>query len=146
MKKNTSIKIIISVVIIIALAAFIVNINSIIPQAPTLSQNLSGQNYSDCFSQSPDTLVFVYSNTCPHCQAMKPIVQELQQEGYKFYYAESTDPQARDLVTGCFGDLQRAQRIQGRCQRQSLKVLQIAAQAVKFKNVKVFYRGTLGVY
>ncbi|MCX6778600.1 MAG: hypothetical protein NT157_07035 [Candidatus Micrarchaeota archaeon] len=39
-------------------------------------------------------VVFIHTNTCPHCTTMKPIVEKLVGEGYDFVYAEYYDPAA----------------------------------------------------
>lgn len=114
MEKKDSIKTIISIVVIVALAVFIVTINKLIPQKklinnPTLP--ITGAlvtEYGKCFSnygESPTEIVFVHSNYCPYCRNMMPIVEELEKEGYKFYWAESSDNKAKDVVTNCFSDL-----------------------------------------
>ncbi len=110
MKKNDFIKTAASILIIIVLAVIIVNASKFISteKAPTEQQtiqNNEGVDYSDCFSGSPDTVVFVYSNSCPHCHNMMPIIQELEGEGHKFYWAESSDAGARQVINECFSDL-----------------------------------------
>jgi FKBP-type peptidyl-prolyl cis-trans isomerase 2/glutaredoxin len=63
---------------------------------------------STCYGKygiSKGTVVFVHSNTCPHCQNVKPIVQELKNQGYSFYLAESQDADAQKVVNECFGDV-----------------------------------------
>ncbi|HZX44848.1 MAG TPA: hypothetical protein VFF28_04150 [Candidatus Nanoarchaeia archaeon] len=106
---SSNIKIALSILIIAALAAFIVNINDLIPKEapllPTAGTDNSGKDYSDCFGESPGTVLFVYSNSCPHCQNMKSIIKELEKEGYKFYWAEGSDPEARDIIDQCFSDI-----------------------------------------
>lgn len=105
-EKKKLLNILISIGIIIALALFIVNINNLFPKkviAP-VEKNTS-TDYSNCFKESPGTVIFVYSNSCPHCTKMKPIVQELEQEGYEFYWADGADPEARQVISACFQDL-----------------------------------------
>jgi thiol-disulfide isomerase/thioredoxin len=109
-KKNTT-KSIVSALIIIALAVLIVNANKLVspkvpgeePTKPIGSESVV--DYENCFSEDPSTVVFVYSNSCPYCNNMKPIIEELEKEGYKFYWAESSDSEARDIVSSCFNDL-----------------------------------------
>ena len=127
MEKTDIIKTVISIVIIIVLAVLVVNINKVItPKAPGVEEQtvptLNGpesdtavtgvavteeavKDYGQCFSKDPSTIVFVYSNSCPYCKGMMPIVQEWEKEGYKFYWAESSNSEARDIVSNCFNDL-----------------------------------------
>lgn len=37
------------------------------------------------------TVVFFHTNTCPHCNNMKPIAMKLASEGYEFLFAELYD-------------------------------------------------------
>lgn len=122
MKKTNKTKTIISLIVIVALAILIVNINKVVPSSSSntvgvqAKQEVSGKEltggvvteYGKCFSEygeSPETVVFVHSNSCPHCNNMKPIIKELEDEGYGFYWAESSDIQAVNMVSSCFGDL-----------------------------------------
>ena len=103
----------IAVLIIIVLAVLVVNANKLIKsKAPetTEKQNIDSTgesvvDYGDCFSEDPSTVVFVHSNGCPHCKSMMPIIEELEKEGYKFYWAESSDSAARQVVNDCFSDI-----------------------------------------
>jgi len=52
-----------------------------------------------------NTIIFIHSNSCPHCQKMMPIVKELEQEGYTFYWAESSNQEASSIVNSCLSDL-----------------------------------------
>jgi thiol-disulfide isomerase/thioredoxin len=101
----------ISIIVIVILAALIVNINKIVPgrQQMAAEQKTAvlneGLSYDSCFSEDQGTVVFVHSNSCPHCRTMMPIVEELENEGYKFYWAEGSDSEARSVIEGCFSDL-----------------------------------------
>lgn len=113
MGKNDLIKSAVSIVVIIVLAVLIVNANKLIsPKKPIVGQEenlpLDGgdvTDYGECFNEEPGTVVFVYSNSCPYCNNMKPIINELENEGYKFYWAESSDSESRAIVSDCFSDL-----------------------------------------
>ncbi len=111
MEKAYITKTIISIIIIIALTIFIANINKLIPpkvqttQEATTPTTKAVINYGECFSENPSTVVFVHSNSCPHCRTMMPIIEELEKEGYKFYWAESSDSEARDVINNCFSNL-----------------------------------------
>ena len=52
-----------------------------------------------------DTVIFVYSESCPHCQNMKPLVKELEGEGYNFYWATGSDSNAYEMLEECFADI-----------------------------------------
>ena len=103
----------VSVLIIIILGVLIVNMDKLIsPRNKVIDEEaitpLSGgavKDYGDCFSENPSTVVFVHSNSCPHCRNMVPIIEELEEEGYGFYWAESSDSEARDVINNCFSDL-----------------------------------------
>lgn len=102
-----------SILIIIVLAVVIVNVNKFIsPKAPQTAEESQGVlsesnpvDYGECFNKDPSTIIFVHSNSCPHCIRMKPIVTELEGEGHKFYWAESSDIESRELISNCFSDL-----------------------------------------
>jgi len=44
---------------------------------------------TECETIDFKEIVFIYSLECPHCQKMAPIVKELEEEGYEFFWAES---------------------------------------------------------
>ena len=108
--KNDLIKSAVSVLVIIILAVLIVNANKLISPKAVQEQDMpasegSVKDYEECFSEDPSTVVFVYSNSCPYCNNMKPIINELENEGYNFYWAESSDTEAREVVNSCFAEL-----------------------------------------
>lgn len=116
MEKIDIMKTIVSVIVIILLAVFIVNINKLVspkvqniveePITPITSGVVT--DYGKCFSrygESSTTIVFVHSNYCPHCRSMIPIIEEMEKGGYKFYFAESSDSEAREIVSNCFSNL-----------------------------------------
>ena len=113
MEKGDLIKIFISILFIVFLAFLVVNANKLIKSnLPEIAEKQdigstgeSVVDYGDCFSEDPSTVVFVHSNSCPHCNSMKPIIGELEEEGYKFYWAESSDSAARQVVNDCFSDI-----------------------------------------
>ncbi|MBW2977409.1 hypothetical protein KY331_01045 [Candidatus Woesearchaeota archaeon] len=55
----------------------------------------------ECTGLDPETVIFYYSTGCPWCQKMKPGVENLEKEGYKFYWAEGSDPEAAELIDNC---------------------------------------------
>ena len=56
------------------------------------------------YDLTDDTVIFYHANWCPHCQDMMPIVEELEQEGYNFHWAESSTGEGVDVVVECFKD------------------------------------------
>ena len=113
MEKGDIIKSILSILVIIILAVLILNADKLIsPRKRVVGEDsitpLSGgavRDYRDCFSDDPSAIVFLHSNSCPHCRSMMPIIEELEEEGYNFYWAESSDSEARDVISNCFSDI-----------------------------------------
>ncbi|MEA2037464.1 MAG: hypothetical protein U9O94_08185 [Nanoarchaeota archaeon] len=121
MKKTEVPKLVTSIIVVIVLAVFIVNIDNVIPSqvSNTVEKKVkqdtgSGEitstvvaDYANCFSnygQDPIEVVFVHSNYCPHCSTMKPIIGELEDEGYGFYWAESSNSEAANIISDCFSN------------------------------------------
>lgn len=52
-----------------------------------------------------DTVIFVYSDSCPHCTNMKPLIEELEGQGYNFYRATGSDAKSQELLSDCFADI-----------------------------------------
>ena len=112
---SNKIKIASSITAIIVLAILIVNIDKLIPSSTSnaieqpiakLTEDLT--DYAACFSnygQPPSAVVFVHSNSCPHCRSMMPIIEELEDEGYQFFWAEGSDSKAEEIVSTCFSNL-----------------------------------------
>jgi thiol-disulfide isomerase/thioredoxin len=66
------------------------------------------EKYSDCALANgleKETVIFVYSNSCPHCLKMQPIVSDLELEDYKFKWASASDNEARALLKKCYSDV-----------------------------------------
>ena len=113
MGRKDLIKSAIAILVIIILVVLIVNVNKLISpkvlQTAEEEQDVLGEggvvDYGNCFDKDSSTVVFVHSNSCPHCNSMKPIIEELEEEGYGFYWAESSDSEARNVINSCFGDL-----------------------------------------
>ena len=51
---------------------------------------------------SSDTIIFYYSNSCGWCAKMKPGVEVLEEEGYKFHWVEGSE--TSELIDDCIGD------------------------------------------
>ena len=51
-----------------------------------------------------ESVVFYYTNSCPFCLDMIPIVKELEKEGYKFFWADAATANAQP-VRECFADV-----------------------------------------
>ncbi|MBW2988703.1 hypothetical protein KY358_00130 [Candidatus Woesearchaeota archaeon] len=101
-----------SLAVIIILAVIIVNANKFTREGGETgageSQELindGSKDYGECFDKDPSTVVFLYSNSCPHCSSMKPIVSELIKEGYSFYMAEGSNAEAREIISRCLSSL-----------------------------------------
>ncbi len=58
----------------------------------------------DCaepYNITAGTVIFYYSNGCGYCQKMKPLVEELQGEGYSFYWSEVSADETRGVIEKC---------------------------------------------
>ncbi len=70
-------------------------------------KNISDQKKSavECLAKynvTPDTVVFYHTDWCPHCQKMKPWVQNLTDSGYKFFSVEAEkEPDKVKIVAEC---------------------------------------------
>ncbi len=53
------------------------------------------------YNISKDAVVFYHTQTCPHCQNMMPLVEELEKEGYVFYHADAQKTEG-EHVQECF--------------------------------------------
>ena len=65
------------------------------------------EKYSACAVEnglSKGSIIFVYSDSCPHCTRMKPIVKDLE-ESYGFYWASASDSSAKAVLRECFSDV-----------------------------------------
>ncbi|MFH1470981.1 MAG: thioredoxin family protein [Candidatus Micrarchaeota archaeon] len=47
------------------------------------------------------TMMFYHADWCPHCAKMKPIVEELENNGYKFYWIEEKNETAITVLNDC---------------------------------------------
>ncbi len=55
---------------------------------------------------SEDAVVFYHTDWCPHCQKMKPLVQNLTDKGYKFFSVEAEkEPENVKIVNDCFSNV-----------------------------------------
>jgi len=70
-----------------------------------IAQMSAVENCISNYNITKDTIIFIHSNYCPHCQKMIPIVQELEQEGYSFYWAETSDQEANEMMNNCLSSL-----------------------------------------
>jgi len=62
---------------------------------------------ADCAEEndvSAETVIFYYSDTCPWCTKMKPGVEELEEEGYEFLWANTADADTNAVIDECFRD------------------------------------------
>ncbi|MBW2982405.1 peptidylprolyl isomerase [Candidatus Woesearchaeota archaeon] len=58
----------------------------------------------DDYGISKDTIIFYHATWCPHCQDMMPIVRDLENEGYKFFWAESSSKDS-SIIVDCFREV-----------------------------------------
>lgn len=59
---------------------------------------------TDCDAIDFKDVIFVHSINCPHCQTMMPIIEDMEEEGYKFFWAESSTEEKKD-TRDCYGDV-----------------------------------------
>ena len=119
-KKQNSVAAVIAIIAIFAISAFILNIDKIFPDNEEIIVNneeitenagieLTGAStYSECSAKqglSKGTVLFIYSDSCPHCTRMKPILTGLESNGYDFYWVTSGDNKARAVISSCFKDV-----------------------------------------
>jgi len=74
---------------------------------PTQKSDVSN-SYTKCLDKyniPSNSVIFVHSDYCPHCRNMVPIIKKLEEEGYLFYWVESSDQEATQVVRECFSDL-----------------------------------------
>jgi hypothetical protein len=65
------------------------------------------EKYSACAVEnglSKGSIIFVYSDSCPHCTRMKPIIKDLE-ETYEFYWASASDSSSKAILRDCFSDV-----------------------------------------
>ncbi len=67
--------------------------------------NMEAKKCLEGYNISKDTIIFYYSNNCGYCAQMKPIVEKLQNEGYTFYWAETTTGEGMDVVSNCLPNI-----------------------------------------
>lgn len=63
--------------------------------------------YSACINDhglTNDTVIFYFSETCPHCERMKPHVESLEKEGFKVLWADATSGENVNVLKECFAD------------------------------------------
>lgn len=80
------------------------------PQAAVLGNFTSGdvEKYAKCATENKldkNSVIFIYSESCPHCQRMKPIVTELETEEYKFKWASVSDSAIKPILSNCYSDV-----------------------------------------
>ena len=83
-------------------------VNELIPVSimdnQTSPKNNNAQPMLECAEQygiSSDTIIFYYSEKCGWCAKMKPGVEALEEEGYKFHWVEVSDTETLELIDNC---------------------------------------------
>ena len=71
----------------------------------TVSQNTSTQQNVTDDTCKQNAVYFVYADWCPHCQKMKPIVAELESQGYVFEKVNSQDSVAVGKANACLKEV-----------------------------------------
>jgi len=79
---------------------------SVSKSAPVTASAVSDECIKN-YDLKKDTIVFVYSDSCPHCSKMKPLVKELEGEGYSFYWAGGSDANSYEMLNACFADVMK---------------------------------------
>jgi|GEM_PF-1312872 len=88
----------------------ILNQEPIISSDPVES-NISSETvekYAGCarsYGLDEKSVIFVYSDSCPHCLKMKPIVTDLEVAGSKFKWAGVGDNEIKTLLSKCYSDV-----------------------------------------
>jgi len=54
------------------------------------------------YNITPDTVIFYHSTGCGWCKKMMPLVENLQNESYSFYWADVSDAKSMDVIKSCF--------------------------------------------
>lgn len=78
------------------------------PESEQLVEETTEIQETECAAQhniTPDTVIFYHASWCPHCTKMIPIVEELQEDGYNFYWAETSTGKGTEPITKCFSDV-----------------------------------------
>jgi thiol-disulfide isomerase/thioredoxin len=66
------------------------------------------EKYASCATKNgldKKSVVFIYSDSCPHCQRMKPIVTELEGAGANFKWASVYDSDMKVALSECYKDV-----------------------------------------
>lgn len=76
---------------------------------PTCSSELicNPDVISDCVADygiDSETIIFYYSNSCGYCAKMKPVVEELETEGYSVKWIEGADPEGSSIISSCLAE------------------------------------------
>jgi parvulin-like peptidyl-prolyl isomerase len=58
----------------------------------------------DNYGITGDTIIFYHADWCPHCTKMMPIVEDLEDEGYNFLWAETSSRES-SVIVECFSDV-----------------------------------------
>jgi len=53
---------------------------------------------------SEDTIIFYHADWCPHCNNMVSVIRDLEKEGYKFFWAETSEEEG-NIVRECFSNV-----------------------------------------
>lgn len=80
------------------------NIEELDEDIDLIDEELETSAEGSCKGISPDTVIFYHADWCGHCAEMKSAVEELEEEGYNFFWAESSSAETAE-VKDCFSDV-----------------------------------------
>jgi hypothetical protein len=66
------------------------------------------QNITECLANyniESNIVFFIYSDTCTYSNQMKPFVQQLETEGYKFLWIDAKNGSEIQKISACLGDV-----------------------------------------
>ena len=67
----------------------------------TVPENETTADCLERYNTSENTVMFYHTTSCPHCQNMMPLVEELQGQGYKFLWINANDAENRKVADEC---------------------------------------------
>lgn len=86
-----------------------VDLSNLVSGESVSGASVSEDDGSDsCYSGygiKDNTVIFYHAEWCPHCKNMKPIVSDLEKEGFSFYSAETSSGEGTEAVKECFSDV-----------------------------------------
>jgi len=84
------------------------DINIYLNEKSEVSLTGAATSKNECIQKygiNDNAVIFYHADWCPHCNNMKTIVQELENQGFNFVWAETEDNQAMNMIKDCFSDV-----------------------------------------